>query len=125
MREPCKTGGKSSPDSPEPWPERRQVERYNLDSQITAKLLPEGKEEMRGHSLDISVAGIAGVFATGWDVGTHVLLEFPLPVCTERLQVEAVVRNRNEYRYGFEFINLRGRDRFLIQKVCRVLALLQ
>jgi c-di-GMP-binding flagellar brake protein YcgR len=80
---------------------------------------------MRGRSLDISVAGIAGVFVTGWELGTRVLIEFSVPVTQQRVQVEAIVRNRSGYRYGFEFLNLAGRDRALINKTCRVLALLQ
>jgi hypothetical protein len=63
------------------------------------------------------------VFATGWELGTHVWLEFSLPKCTGRMQVRAVVRNRCQYRYGFEFVNLSGRERLLIQRTCRVLAL--
>lgn len=109
----------------EQWPERRRYERYDIDTEITARLSSEGPAVMRGYSLDISINGIAGVFVTGWELGTRVWLEFSLPKCTGRMQVQAVVRNRLGHRYGFEFINLSGRDRLLIQRTCRVLALLE
>jgi PilZ domain len=107
------------------WPEQRRHERYDIDTELTARLLPDEKELMHGHSLDISVAGIAGVFVTGWELGARVLLEFFIPVTKEQLRVQAIVRNRSGYRYGFEFANLSGRERALIEKTCRVLALLE
>ena len=106
-------------------PQRRRYDRYDIDTEITARLVLDGPEVMRGYSLDISINGIAGVFATGWDMGTRVWLEFSLPKCTGRMQVQATVRNRFGYRYGFEFVNLNGRERLLIQRTCRVLALLK
>ena len=105
------------------WPERRRYERYDIDTEITARLSLDGPEIMRGYSLDISINGIAGVFATGWELGTRVWLEFSLPKCTGQMQVQGMVRNRSGYRYGFEFVNLSGKERLLIQRTCRVLAL--
>ncbi|HVO59533.1 MAG TPA: PilZ domain-containing protein [Terriglobales bacterium] len=113
-----------SQESEQVSPERRCFERYDLDTELTARLSFDGPAIMRGYSLDISINGIAGVFVTGWEVGTHVWLEFSLPTWTGRIQMQAVVRNRSGYRYGFEFVNLSGRDRLLIQKTCRVLSLL-
>lgn len=107
------------------WPERRRYERYDIDTEITARLSAAGPEVMRGYALDISINGIAGVFVTGWDLGTRVWLEFCLPKCTGQMQVQATVRNRCGYRYGFEFVNLSGKERLLIQRTCRVLALLK
>ncbi len=104
-------------------PERRRSERYDIDTELTARLSPNGPEVMRGYASDISIHGIAGVFVTCWDIGTHVWLEFCLPVCTATMQIQAVVRDRSEYRYGFEFVNLSGRERLLVQRTCRVLAL--
>ena len=115
--------GRSSPAETKVWPERRIYERYEIDTELTATLLPDRKEQMHGRSLDISMAGIAGVFVAGWEMGTRVLLEFSVPVTKQQLAVEAVVRNRVGHRYGFEFLNLSGRDRALINKTIRVLAL--
>lgn len=128
----------SSPFQPEPGsegydempgdqscPERRINERYEIDTELTATLLPDRREQMHGRSLDISVAGIAGVFATGWELGTRVLIEFFVPIAHQQLQLEAIVRNRNGHRYGFEFVNVGGRERVMINRTVRVLAVLR
>ncbi len=107
------------------WPWQRHYVRHELDTELSARLLPKEQEPIRGRSLDISVAGIGGIFVTAWQIGTRVLLEFTVPVSKERLRVHAIVRNRCGYRYGFEFADLSDRERALIQKTCRVLALLK
>jgi c-di-GMP-binding flagellar brake protein YcgR len=106
-------------------PERRINERYEIDTELTATLLPERRKQMHGRSLDISIAGIAGVFATGWELGTRVLIEFFVPVAHQQLKLEAIVRNRNGHRYGFEFVNVGGRDRVIIDRTLSVLAVLR
>lgn len=106
--------------------QRRKHERFELDSQLTAAIT--GVKEagvMRGRSLDISQAGIAGVFAAGWDVGTIVNLEFVVPLKSTPFSVIAIVRNRNYYRYGFEFVGLSPGQQEMIFRTCRTLALLQ
>ena len=74
---------------------------------------------------DISEAGMAGLFVTGWPAGTPVTLEFPVPVVRSPLRVDAVVRSRSDHRYGFEFMELNPAQREIISKTCRTLALLQ
>jgi hypothetical protein len=104
-------------------PERRSRERYELDTHLIASLVPEHTQRIHGRTLDISTAGLGGIFVADIEVGSHVVLNFHLPIAKEALVVEAVVRNRNGHRYGFEFFNVSGRDRLLIQKAVRVLAL--
>ena len=79
---------------------------------------------MRGRSLDISEAGIAGVFVTEWAVGTPVHLEFSVPVTSSLVRVEGLLRSHSGHRYGFEFVDLSSDQREVISKTCRTLALL-
>jgi len=83
------------------------------------------KIPMRGRALDISEAGIAGVFATEWEVGTPVRLEFSVPVTRSPVRVGGVLRSHSGCRYGFEFVDLSPDQREVISKTCRTLALLQ
>ena len=54
---------------------RRQYQRYEIDTQLQVTMLSlEQRGTLRGRSLNISEAGIAGVFVTVWDVGTPVHL---------------------------------------------------
>ena len=80
---------------------------------------------MHGRSLNISEAGIAGLFVAGVPTGTPVTLKFPVPVASNPLRVDAIVRSRSDYRYGFEFLELNPVQREIISKTCTTLALLQ
>ena len=105
---------------------RRRYQRYEIDTQLQVKLLGlEQRGTLRGRSLNISEAGIAGVFVTVWDVGALVCLEFSVPVTSNPVRVGAVVRSRSGYRYGFEFVDLSPEQREIINKTCRTLALLE
>jgi len=78
-----------------------------------------------GREVAAVAGGIAGLFVTGWDIGLSVNLEFSVPVISGPLQVKAVIRNRSDCRYGFEFVNVRGASREIILKTCGTLAVLE
>jgi c-di-GMP-binding flagellar brake protein YcgR len=110
----------------EPLINRRRYQRYEIDTHLRVTIRGvEQRRTMRGRSLDISEAGIAGVFVTEWDVGTPVHLEFSVPVTSSPVIVGGVVRSHWGYRYGFEFSDLSPDQREIISKTCRTLALLQ
>jgi c-di-GMP-binding flagellar brake protein YcgR len=105
---------------------RRRYQRYEIDTQLHVTVL--GVEQLgarRGRTLNISEAGIAGVFVTVWDVGTPVQLEFSVPVTRSPVRVGGLLRSHSGYRYGFEFVDLNPDQREIISKTCRTLALLQ
>ena len=104
---------------------RRRYQRYEIDTQLQVTLLCLERGTLRGRSLNISEAGIAGVFVTVWDVGTPVHLEFSVPVTSSPLRVGGVLRSHSGYRYGFEFVDLNPEQREIINKTCRTLALLE
>ena len=106
--------------------EARRFPRYEIDTEIHAATFGKEKQEvMRGRALNISEAGVSGLFVTGWDAGTAVNLKFSVPVVSNPLSVDAVVRSRSDYRYGFEFVDLNPVQREIIGKTCRALSLLR
>jgi c-di-GMP-binding flagellar brake protein YcgR len=106
--------------------EARRFPRYEIDTEIhVATFGREKPEVMRGRMLSISAAGVAGLFVTGWDAGTAVNLKFFVPVVSNPISVDAVVRSRSDHRYGFEFVELNPAQREVIDKTCRTLALLE
>ena len=109
----------------EPPTTRRRYPRYEIETELSASILGVVRREMRGRSLNINEGGIAGVFATGWDVGVSVNLQFSVPVATTPVRVRGVVRNRAGYRYGFEFVELTPQQQETISRTCRTLGLLQ
>jgi len=105
---------------------RRRYQRYEIDTQLHVTLLGlEQRGTLRSRSLNISEAGIAGVFVTVWDLGAPVHLEFSVPVTSSPLRVGGVLRSRSGYCYGFEFVDLSPEQREIIDKTCRTLALLE
>ena len=104
----------------------RRFPRYEIDAEIAvATLEARHQQVMHGRSLNISEAGIAGLFVTGVPTGTAVTLKFPVPVASNPLRVDAIVRSRSDHRYGFEFLELNPVQREIISKTCTTLALLQ
>jgi hypothetical protein len=69
-----------------------------------------------GRTLDVSESGISAVVPVELPIGEAVRLEISFPL--EPVTVRAVVRNRNIFRYGFEFEHTdTGRE--LLKKVPR------
>jgi hypothetical protein len=87
--------------------EARRFQRYEMDTEIHVAAFGREKQEVtRGRALNISEAGVAGLFVSGWDMGTAVNLKFFVPVGNSPLSVGAIVRSRSDYRYGVEFVEL-------------------
>ena len=105
---------------------RRRYQRHEIDTQLQVTGLGvEQRRTMRGRALNISEAGIAGVFVTVWDVGTRVHLEFSVPLTRSPIKVGGLLRSHSGHRYGFEFVDLSPDQREIVSKTCRTLALLQ
>ncbi len=110
----------------EPPINRRRYQRYEIDTHLHVTVLgAEQRVTMRGRALNISEAGIAGVFVAVWDVGTPVHLEFSVPVTSSPVRVGGLLCSHSGYRYGFEFVDLNPDQHEIISKTCRTLALLQ
>jgi c-di-GMP-binding flagellar brake protein YcgR len=116
----------TSAEEHNPVENRRRYQRYEIDTQLSVTILgEEHRGTMRGRSIDISEAGIAGVFVTVWDVGTPVNVEFSVPVRSSPVRVRGVVRRNSGHRYGFAFVDLSPDQCEIISKTCRTLALLR
>ena len=113
-------------EKPERPINRRRYQRYDIDAQLQVTVLgAEQRRTMRGRALNISEAGIAGVFVEVGDVGTPVHLEFSVPVRRNAVKVGGLLRSHSGHRYGFEFVDLNPDQREIISKTCRTLALLE
>lgn len=84
-----------------PLLERRRHERFRLETRITLHL----GDAIRtvGRTLDISRAGVSAIVLVDLEVGQVVELSIVLPFESRPISMFAVVRNRNTFRYGFEF----------------------
>ena len=74
---------------------------------------------LKGRTVDISESGIAAMLTLEAPVGEVVELEFALP--SGPVAIHALVRQKNAFRYGFEFVDT-GSVHEPIRRTCRDLA---
>lgn len=75
---------------------------------------------VRGRTVDISESGISAMLRVEVPVGEVVRLEFKLPLGD--VDVLALVRQRNAFRYGFQFVEINSRQD-IIARTCRELSM--
>lgn len=100
--------------------EARRHPRYKLE--IEAQVYPRNAPVIRGRTVDISQSGISIMLRDEVAIGEVVRLEFALPLAD--IDVHAVARQRNAFRYGFEFVDPISAEH-AIGRTCRQLAIEQ
>ena len=79
----------------------RRKPRFKLEVDITITSRASG--ELKGRTVDISESGIAAMLTVEAPLGEVVELNFTLPFGP--VTIHAMVRQRNAFRYGFEFLD--------------------
>lgn len=97
--------------------DRRHRPRFVLDVQI--RIYARNCAVIRGRTADISESGIAVLLRDEVPIGELVRLEFALP--DGDVEVLAVARQRNAFRYGFQFVEASS-TKGVIARTCRQLA---
>ena len=100
--------------------EARRHPRYRLE--IDVRVYPRNVQVVRGHSVDISESGMSAMLREEVAVGEVLRLEFTVPA--GQVAIHALVRQRNAFRYGFEFLEAISQIE-IIQRACRQLAVAQ
>ena len=80
--------------------EARLCPRFKLDANLKIRSRTGG--QLSGYALDISESGISAMLHIEVSMGEVVELDFELPL--GRVNVRAIVRERNAFRYGFQFV---------------------
>src|SRR5208283_922781 len=81
-------------------PEKRRHQRLPLEVEITVRT---NSELLPGRTLDISESGLSAILPVALQEGENVQLQIRIPGATAT--TSAVVRGRNVFRHGFEFIH--------------------
>jgi hypothetical protein len=97
--------------------ELRQHPRFKLD--IDVKVYSRASGLVIGRTVDISCVGLAAMLKIEVPLSEVVQLEFKLPLGL--VSVRALVRQRNAFRYGFQFIEPGSEPQDLISRSCREL----
>jgi hypothetical protein len=96
----------------------RRHPRFKFETHI--RVYARGRAVVRGHTVDISQSGISAMLRVEAPLGEVVRLEFVVP--GGEVDIHAVVRQRNAFRYGFQFLESSSAQD-LIGRTCRDLAL--
>jgi hypothetical protein len=95
----------------------RRQPRFKLEVDINIDSRTCGR--LKGQTVDISESGISALLRIEVPLGEIVDLDFTLPF--GRVQIYAMVRQRNAFRYGFQFAEKNDTQK-IIQATCRHLA---
>jgi hypothetical protein len=96
----------------------RRQPRFKIEVDITINSRTCGV--LKGYTVDISESGIAAMLRIEVPLGEVVELDFALP-CGP-VTVQAIGRQRNAFRYGFEFVDSNSVHE-LIRRTCRDLSI--
>jgi hypothetical protein len=100
--------------------DKRHQPRFKLEVKIAVKSRTCGL--LKGQTVEISESGISAILRIEVSVGELVELEFTLPFGL--VTIYAMVRQRNAFRYGFQFVESIS-TKAIIQSTCRRLAVEQ
>ena len=95
----------------------RRHRRFQLETSIS--VYPRDGAVIQGQTVDISESGISAILRVEVPVGEVVRLEFSLSF--GEVDVHAMVRQRNAFRYGFQFVEASSAHD-VIGRTCRQLA---
>ena len=112
------TSGASAAGVAREFVEARKYPRYRFEVEV--RVYPRNSAVVHGHTVDISDSGISAVLRMEVPVGEVVRLEFN--VSLGPVDVFALVRQRNAFRYGFQFVEASSAME-IIGRTCRQLAI--
>lgn len=96
--------------------EQRLYPRYKIEVDI--QVYPRNKDVVRGYTVDLSETGVSAMLRLEVPLGEVVRLQFKLPLGD--VEVLALVRQRQAFRYGFQFVDFDAAQD-LIGRTCREL----
>jgi hypothetical protein len=111
--------------SMDPQAERRRYTRVPIDVRVTW-VSGQGTTVRGavGRACDISQGGISVFLPKTLEVGETSELQFKLPTWHEPMRVRVVVRTRDSFRYGFEFLSLSAQQRTILEQLCQTISAL-
>ena len=95
-------------------PDLRRQPRFKIEVDFRIKSRTCGM--LKGRTVDISESGIAAILPIEAPLGENVELNFTLP--SGPLTIHAIVRQRNAFRHGFEFVDSESVHE-VIRRTCR------
>ncbi len=106
--------------------EKRRWSRYAIDVRVRATVHADhASRTVYGRGTALGRCGMAAVLPIELSVGDKINVDLTLPYCTQSFTMAAVVRNRSSFTYGLEFVGISASHQAEIERVCRLLVILQ
>ncbi len=105
---------------------QRRWKRYDVTIPVHATAFMDGmRSTLQGRVCDVSAGGMCLFVTRTLEVGTSLLMEFLLPYSSPKIVVRGVIRNRNGFSYGVEFVNPSSHQQEMIERTCKAFELLR
>jgi PilZ domain len=106
--------------------EQRRYPRYSVDARLVAHVFQDGAlSSAWGRIHEMGEDGLSATLTGELSAGDVISLEFCLPLSTMTIKVRALVRYRDGFRYGFEFLTLTPEQRHEVRHALQVLPVSQ
>ncbi len=100
----------------------RRFPRFELDVRMLVHVFRDGvSTTIWGRSTMIGQEGMGGTLTGDLQLGEVVGLEFSVPLSSHPIKLRAIVRYKNGFQYGFEFLAVDAQQRQAIQRACDIL----
>jgi len=102
---------------------RRRWSRFSMEMRVE---LYAGQREPKvyGRAVDLSEGGISVLTVDELKIGEQLTIAFTIPQTNQPFRFESVVRTKEGYKYGLEFLNVRQADRKELADFGRIMQLL-
>ncbi len=104
---------------------KRRFERFEVEARVKVSVTRKGEKVLfTGTAHDISVGGMALFLGGDLNIGETITVTFALIFSTQ-LVIQGVVRSRDRFEYGIEFLSPSKAQQEEIIRNCRALSLLK
>ena len=104
---------------------KRRWQRFEVEVQVGISLVRKTRQlNYSGMAHNISEGGMALFSVNELLEGEAITLEFALPY-GRRLSLNGIIRNRDRFEYGVEFVRPSAADREELMRTCRALSLIR
>lgn len=105
--------------------DERRWKRQSIVIPVNVAAFLEGeRHSFRGQASDISRGGMRLFLTRELPLGASLTLEFLMPYNTNEFVVRGVVRNRDGFTHGVEFLNPSAEQQQMIERTCKIFQLL-
>ena len=103
---------------------KRRYPRYSLDVRMLVHIFRAGvTTTIWGRSTMIGKEGIGGTLTGDLEMSEVVGLEFTVPLFQHPVKLRAIVRYKNGFQYGFEFLAVDAMQKQALERACEILPL--